>query len=166
MSQVLLAVVPHRRLMELKNSGVVKAQSLKDLADVEFLELRDLIISRRLGKEKRTGLMRLVSKKSYEHHMSRDVEIMFDTRESLVEHIRSVQLPTPLVPVSPEEAAKILFLDRAAKYSAEAEKVVGLFKLHDEVIVDADTSFVLSWVLNNTQRLKEALNGEESKDAE
>lgn len=164
MSQVLLAVVPHRRLMELKNSGVVKTQSLKDLADVEFLSLREEMISRRLKNEKRKGVMRLIRQKTFEHHMSRDVEIMFDTRESLVEHIRSVQLPTQLVPVTPTEAASLLFADRAAKYSEEAERVIGLFKLHDEVIVDADTSFVLSWMLNNTQRLKEVLSGEVVND--
>ncbi|URC22196.1 hypothetical protein CHUUTOTORO_01110 [Serratia phage vB_SmaM-ChuuTotoro] len=167
MSQVLLAVVPHRRLMELKNSGVVRPQTIKDLADIAFIRLRDKIIEKRIAVEKPIGIMRLMKRSTFDHHLTREVEVMFENREALVEHIQSVKerLPTPLVPVDEAGVKDLLFLDRASKCAAEAEKVVMLFKLHDEVIVDSDTSFLLSWLMNNTQRIKDHISGEVNDDS-
>ncbi|AXN57808.1 hypothetical protein KASHIRA_01530 [Serratia phage vB_SmaM-Kashira] len=162
MSQVLLAVVPHRRLMELKNSGVVRPQTIKDLADIAFIRLRDKIIAKRIEAEKPTGILRLMKRSTFEHHLTREVEVMFENREALVSHVQCIKdrLPTPLVPVDESEVKDLLFLDRATTCAAEAEKVVMLFKLHDEVIVDADTSFLLSWLMSNTQRIKDHIAGE------
>lgn len=160
MAQVLMAVVEHRKLMELKNSGVVKTQLLTDKADVAFYDLRDLIISERQAKEKPKGVLRLLGVKGFNSHMERDVCLMFDTRQALVDHLIAVEVPTRLAPVTEEAKKEFLFLDRAARYAAEAEKVLGLFKLHNEVMVDSDTSFLINWLLSNTQRIRDALIGE------
>lgn len=160
MTQVLMAVVEHRRLMELKNSGVVKTNLLKDKADVAFFDLRQAIIDRRLTTEKATGVLRLLSGKTFAAALRKDIEVMFDTRQAIVDHLIAVDVPTKLAPVSEEEKRDLLFLDRAARYSAEADKVLGLFKLHNEVIVDGDTSHVINWLLSNTQRIRDVRLGE------
>lgn len=160
MTQVLMAVVEHRRLMELKNSGVVKTNLLKDKADVAFFDLRQSIIDSRLTTEKATGVLRLLSGKTFSAALRKDIEVMFDTRQALVDHLVAVSVPTKLAPISDAEKRELLFLDRAARYSAEADKVLGLFKLHNEVIVDGDTSHVINWLLSNTQRIRDVCLGE------
>lgn len=160
MTQVLMAVVEHRKLMELKNSGVVKPQLLTDKADVAFYDLRDMIVRSRQSTEKPKGVLRLLGSKGFNTHMERDVHLMFDSRQSLVDHLIAVDVPTRLAPISDADKKEFLFLDRAARYSVEAEKVLGLFKLHNEVIVGSDTSFLINWLLSNTQRIRDVLIGE------
>jgi hypothetical protein len=75
----------------------------------------------------------------------------------LVEHLLCVDVPTKLVPVTQDEKDLLLFLDRASRYSVESRLVLDMFRRHNEVIVDSDTSLVVDWVLRNAPRIRETL---------
>jgi hypothetical protein len=68
-----------------------------------------------------------------------------------------VDVPTTLAPISQDEKDLLLFLDRAVHYSKESRAVLDMFRRHNEVIVDSDTSLVVDWVLRNAPRIRETL---------
>lgn len=154
MSRSLMAVVPHSRLMELKNSGAVDTNQITDAADRVFVKLIDKIIEVRKENEKPSRLARIFLAGQ---NVEVNVNLMFRNRSELVEHLLCVDVPTKLVPVTQDEKDLLLFLDRASRYSVESRLVLDMFRRHNEVIVDSDTSLIVDWVLRNAPRIRETL---------
>lgn len=156
MDRSLLAVTPHSRLMELKNSGAVDVNRLEDAADAVFLDLKRKIAEHRDATETQSLVSRIFTGK---RNLVWEVDRMFETRGELVDHLLAVDVPTPLAPLSQEDKDKLLFIDRAALYAAEARRVLDLFRNHNEVIVGPDTSNIISWIIRNAQLVRNALEG-------
>lgn len=153
MDKGIFATVEHRKLMELKNSGAVDVDLLIGAAYWSFVETRNLIKKNRHGSKPKGFFARFLSVGS----IDQEVDIMFETRQDLVDHLNAVNVPTTLCPITEAEKEQFLFIDRAARYGEEARKILDMFKRHHEVIVDSDRSMVIEWVLNNAPRIREFL---------
>lgn len=155
MDKGIFATVEHRKLMELKNCGAVDAARLEDLAELLFLDMKEEIIAIRKLHVKAGFFARLFN---LSMPVDQEVSLMFSKREELIEHLTAIEVPSELCPVTEESKEKILFIDRAARYAAEAQKVLDMFKRHHEVIVDSDRSQVIDWILQNHVRVRTELN--------
>ena len=155
MDKGIFATVEHRKLMELKNCGAVDAARLEDLAEVLFLDMKEEIIAVRKLHVKTGFFARLFN---LSMPVEQEVALMFSKREELIEHLTAIEVPSDLCPVTAESKEKILFIDRAARYAAEAQKILDMFKRHHEVIVDSDRSQVIEWILQNHVRVRTELN--------
>lgn len=155
MDKGIFATVEHRKLMELKNCGAVDAARLDDLAEVLFLNMKEEIVAVRKLHVKAGFLSRLFN---LSMPIEQEVALLFSKREELIEHLAAIEVPSDLCPVTAESKEKILFIDRAARYAIEAQKVLDMFKRHHEVIVDSDRSQVIDWILQNHVRIRTELN--------
>lgn len=152
MERGIFATVEHRKLMELKNSGAVDADTLEMLAQDVFKEVKASIVKAR--KEKEHSKSAIVRFLTLSLPMEKEVELMFTTRQELVDHLSAVEVPTRLCPINAELKEKLLFIDRAALYAYEAREVLDMFRRHNEVIVDPDRSVVIEWILQNSWKVR------------
>lgn len=156
MDKGIFATVEHRKLMELKNCGAVCPDLLEARAQMAFLGLRSNIkYVRARDREKKGFLWKLLNSPL---PVDTEVDLMFSTRQELVEHIEAIEVPSELCPLGEDQKEDLLFLDRAARYAKEAQKVLDMFKRHHEVIVDSDRSLVIEWILQNSTRIRAELN--------
>ncbi|QYC52442.1 ATP-dependent Clp endopeptidase, proteolytic subunit [Salmonella phage SSBI34] len=153
--QGIYATVEHRKLMELKNSGAVDSDQLELLANIKFCHIKSEIKSiRRQQKEDKGWFFKLMD---LSLPIDQEVDLMFTTRQELVDHLVAIDVPSDLCPITDTDKEEFLFFDRAARYAAEARRVLDMFKRHHEVIVDSDRSMVIEWILQNAQRIREEL---------
>lgn len=155
MDKGIFATVEHRKLMELKNSGAVDAEGLEQLAETIFLDIKEEII---LIRKQRANTGFWYNLFSLSLPVEKEVEIMFSSREELVDHLSEIDVPSELCPITKETKELFLFVDRAARYAGEAQKILDMFKRHHEVIVDSDRSQVIEWILQNQIRVRTELN--------
>lgn len=154
MDKGIFAAVEHRKLMELKNCGAVDADRLEGLAELLFLNMKEEIIAVRKITVKK-GLWSWLSPSM---SIEQEVNLMFSTREEIVDHLSDIDVPSELCPVTAEAKERLIFVDRAARYAAEAQKILDMFKRHHEVIVDSDRSQVVDWILQNHTRIRTELH--------
>lgn len=155
MDSGIFATVEHRKLMELKNCGAVCPAELEDKAQLAFIEVKDKIKEvRKESNGKKHFLIRLVQPTM---PVEREVDLMFETRQELIDHLVMVDVPTELCPILQEEKEHLIFLDRAARYASEGQKILDMFKRHHDVIVDSDRSLIVEWLLQNSQKIRLSL---------
>lgn len=156
MERDIFAVIEHRKLMELKNSGAVDAYTLDMFAEEIFKKVKAEIVAVRKSREKdKSKLARFFS---FSFSIEKDVDLMFTTRGELVSHLSAVEVPTRLCPISQELKDQLLFIDRAALYAHEAREILDMFKRHNEVIVDQYLSTVVDWILQNAYKVRTELS--------
>lgn len=155
MDKGIFATVEHRKLMELKNCGAVVPERLEELADLAFIGLKGVIKNVRSQARGEQGFFARMF--STAMTVDQEVDLMFTTREELIDHLSAVEVPTDLCPLTDPQKEDLIFLDRAARYSLEASKILDMFKRHHEVIVDSDRSLVIEWVLLNSNRIRAEL---------
>jgi hypothetical protein len=153
----MFGTVEHRKLMMLKNCGILEIERLEQLANQVFISLRYKIKDERLLKqENKSWLDKLLTFGAYP--ISQEVDIMFSNRDELVNHISEIVVPSELCPISQEDKDELILVDRAVRYVKEAEKILDMFKRHHEVIVDSDHSVVVEWVIQNAPNIRNLLN--------
>ncbi|QUL77193.1 hypothetical protein A71_36 [Escherichia phage A7_1] len=152
MDKGMYATVDHRKLMELKNCGAIVPDRIEEIATALFEELRFGIKTLRKNNDEYRGWFSRLFLGSLS--IDQEVDIMFSTRAELIEHLSAIEVPSKLCPITEELKEQIIFLDRAALYTAEAAKILDMFKRHHEVIVDSDHSVVVDWVLQNATRIR------------
>ena len=154
MEKGIFATVEHRTLMSLKNSGAVDVNELELLLLTTFLDLRHKIIDAREERaESRGFITRLLSLGD----IRQEVKIMFETPDDLVFHLKAIDVPSELCPITEEDKQLLLFADRAYKSAVEVRKVLDMFRRHHEVIVDEERSEIIDWVMTNAPRIRELL---------
>lgn len=157
MEKGIFATIDHRKLMVLKNCGILEIDRLEQLASQVFISLKCKIKDVRLEKQgSKSWLDKLLTFQAYP--IQQEVDMMFSNRTELVDHLSEINVPSELCPITQEEKDELILVDRAVRYVKEAEKILDMFKRHHEVIVDTDHSVVVEWVIQNAPNIRSLLN--------
>lgn len=143
-------VLSHKRLMELKNCGVVKPELFEKHVS-EFFNLYRLTVSQSLLEMNKGFFTSLFYG---EYQAKRDAEWMFPDRRDLLKHLIYLDGKSKYITLSEDELNKFSILHQAAVASEAARKVLTCFKYSDQVLVDDDTGFNIDWLLKNAYVLK------------
>lgn len=152
MDRGIYATVEHRKLMELKNCGVLDEDRLKQLSRSVFITVREEIKDAREKAEENLGLFSRVF--SLNLPVRKQVDLMFPDLQHLLEHLNEVDVPTELCPITESSKESLVFASRAEVYAESARKVLDMFKRHHEVVVDSDRSLAIDWILQNSGRIR------------
>ena len=143
----IMGVLPHRKLMELKNSGVVERNIYNDIKEEIF----------NINKERG-----FVGKSLYRKFVDFFVE---PTSTDMLHYklfsmcISSYSIDeiktTPGIYLTDEEIKELKFVDYAAKCSYHSDKVLRAFKNFDDVYVDNNTARSVNWLLYNKYQLQD-----------
>lgn len=151
----LMGKLSHKVLMKLKNSGAIMPMALEELANNLYLGAMVKVREALLVEKKGFNWERLWF---YNEEMARkDAEAMFSERHQLVDHLHATGLHSKYIPLTGEEAERLLFVDRASTATNKCSEVLECFKYHDEVLVDPDTGYYVQWVLQNALKIKETI---------
>lgn len=152
MDRGIYATVEHRKLMELKNCGVLSEERLEQLAQSIFIGVRaEIKDAREMAEDNRGFFARLFS---LELPIRHQVVLMFPDRATLTEHLVAVDVPTHLCPITEESKEQMIFASRAEVFGESARKVLDMFKRHHDVVVDSDRSLAIEWILQNAGRIR------------
>lgn len=151
----IMGVIPHRRLMELKKSGVVCPSLLEEIANDKFKDTMELIIEGLLKHHKGFCWHRLAM---YNEVMARkDAELMFSTRKELIDHVLATNYSSKFIPVPTEVLEVLVFADRAALSATISAEVVNCFAHHSEVITAPHIGLNVDWVMQHQNRIRTLL---------
>lgn len=147
-------IISHRRLMELKNCGVVQPEFFESEVEKLYNFYRH-VVAESLYQENDGFLTRLFyDRKAAE----RDARWMFPDRRDLLEHVIFLEGKSRYVELTKEQLEKFTLLHQAAVASERAKNVLSCFKYSDQVLVDDDTGFNVDWLLRNAYILKQIIN--------
>lgn len=146
-------ILSHRKLMELKNCGVVEPEFFEIEAERLF-NLYRLIVAGALVKHNDKFLIRLFYG---EREAKRDVRWMFPDRRDLLKHLIYLEGKSKYITLTKEQLDEFTLLHQAAVASECARKTLVCFKYSDQVVVDEDTGFNIDWLLKNAYILKQRI---------
>ena len=154
MSVSINGILSHKKLMELKNCGVVLPEVFEEQAEKFFDRYRQTVSENLLGLHK-GFFARLFYGVA---HARRDSIWMFPDRRDLLEHLIYLEGKSIYISLTKEELDQFTLIHQAAVASERARQVLMCFKYSDQVIVDDDTGFNIDWLLRNAYLLKRLLN--------
>ncbi|HDR2377049.1 TPA: hypothetical protein QCH88_004295 [Enterobacter asburiae] len=146
-------VVSHRKLMELKNCGVVEPEFFEEEVTKLFTFYRK-VIAQSLYEMNDGFLTRIIYS---EKVAERDARWMFPDRRDLLNHLIYLDhqgRESSYVKVSAKELNEFTLLHTAALASERARKVLVTFKYSDQVLVDDETGYYIDWLMKNAYILK------------
>jgi len=147
-------VLSHKKLMELKNCGVVKPEEFEKKAQGLFNYYR-VIVAGILHKQNDKFPINLFYG---EKEAVRDARWMFPDRRDMLEHVIYLEGKSRYIPLSKEAIEEFTLIHQAAVASAIARDTLACFKYSDQVVVDENTGFNIDWLLKNAYILKTRLN--------
>lgn len=146
-------IMAHRKLMELKNCGVVEPEFFE--AEVEKLfSLYRLTVAGVLS-EMNKGFFK--SMFYGEKEARKDAAWMFPDRRDLLEHLIYLDGKSKYLTLTKEQLDEFTLLHQAAVASERARKTLVCFKYSDQVVVDEDSGFNIDWLLKNAYILKQRI---------
>lgn len=154
MSVSISGILSHKKLMELKNCGVVAPELFAEHVEKQF-NLYRLTVSQNILDMNKGFFARLFYS---EKQAARDAAWMFPDRRDLLEHLIYLEGKSVYISLSTEELDKFTLLHQAAVASERAKQVLMCFKYSDQVVVDDDTGFNIDWLLRNAYLLKRLIN--------
>lgn len=157
-------VLSHRRLMELKNCGVVEPEFFESEV-TKYYNLYLKVVAESLYRMNDGFFTRMIYSRSA---AERDASWMFPDRRDLLEHLIYLDGKSQYVSLTKEELNHFTLLHQAAVASERAKRVLLCFKYSDQVLVDDDSGFNIDWLLRNAYTLRQLIvdaNGE-TQDAE
>lgn len=156
-------IIPHRRLMELKNCGAIQPEELDILADIQYLNAMDKVVEGLLETHKGFNWRHLWF---YSKTIAVvDSRLMFSDREEMVSHLMATNGRSYLIPITDEDVFDLLFLDRAARAAAVCKEVIDCFKNCNEVIASPEVSEYVNWLINNADKVRKLVaTKEEAND--
>lgn len=146
-------VLSHRKLMELKNCGVVAPDFFEQQAE-QLFNLYRLTVAGSLFGQSRGFIMSLFYG---EKEAARDARWMFPDRRDMLEHLIYLEGNSKYITLTKEELDEFTLLHQAAVASTLAQETLKCFKYSDQVIVDEDTGFNIDWLLKNAYILKQRI---------
>ncbi len=157
-------ILSHRRLMELKNCGVVEPEFFESEV-TKYYNLYLKVVAESLYRMNDGFFTRMIYSRSA---AERDASWMFPDRRDLLEHLIYLDGKSQYVSLTKEELNRFTLLHQAAVASERAKRVLLCFKYSDQVLVDDDSGFNIDWLLRNAYTLRQLIvdaNGE-TQDAE
>lgn len=146
-------VLSHRKLMELKNCGVVEPAFFEEKAN-QLFNLYRLIVAGSLAAQNKGFFISLFYG---EKEAARDARWMFPDRRDMLEHLIYLEGNSKYITLTKEELDEFTLLHQAAVASELAQKTLKCFKYSDQVIVDENTGFNIDWLLKNAYLLKQRI---------
>ncbi|WNT48183.1 hypothetical protein SPLA5a_PHROGS00100 [Salmonella phage SPLA5a] len=146
-------VISHRKLMELKNCGVVEPEFFEEEVTKLFNFYRK-VVAQSLYEMNDGFLTRIIYN---ERAAERDARWMFPDRRDLLNHLIYLDhqgRESSYVNISPKELNEFTLLHTAALASERARKVLVTFKYSDQVLVDDETGYYIDWLMKNAYILK------------
>lgn len=156
MSYSLTAVIPHKRLMELKGCGAVLPSVIGDLLESIYNEAIERMTDLEMDKFKVKFLRPSRYRVKYRQ------ERMFESPAEMVNHLQAVNCTSELVQMTEDEQKNMVFLSKAETAARRCQEVLELFRNHDEVTADAGTCGMVDWLIKNERVIRKMV--EESKD--
>lgn len=146
-------MITHRKLMELKNCGVVEPDFFDSLANKKFNFYRH-VVAESLYEMNDGFFTRLFYNRAA---AEKDALWMFPERQDLLTHViylESQGKDSKYVTLSGESLNEFTMLHTAALASERARKVLVTFKYSDQVLVDDETGYYIDWLMKNAFILK------------
>lgn len=153
MSLSIHGILSHRKLMELKNCGVVEPEFFERKVE-QLFNLYKLTVAGALKKHNQ-GFLR--SWFYGEKEAARDARWMFPDRRDMLEHLIFLEGKSRFITLTKEQLDEFTLLHQAAVASERARKVLVCFKYSDQVVVDEDSGFNIDWLLKNAYVLKQRI---------
>ena len=153
MSLSIHGILSHRKLMELKNCGVVEPEFFEAEAERLF-GLYRLIVAGVLAKQNDKFLIRLFYG---EKEAQRDARWIFPDRRDMLQHLIYLEGKSKYITLTKEQLDEFHLMHQAAVSSERARKTLQCFKYSDQVVVDEDTGFNIDWLLKNAYILKQRI---------
>uniref|UniRef100_A0AAU8GHQ1 Uncharacterized protein n=1 Tax=Salmonella phage vB_SEnST11_KE22 TaxID=3161173 RepID=A0AAU8GHQ1_9CAUD len=143
-------IMSHRKLMELKNCGVVEPEFFESEV-TKYFNLYRLIVAESLLEMNSGFFTRLFYSRSA---AERDARWMFPDRRDLLEHLIYLDGQSKYISLTKDELDRFTMLHQAAVASERAKQVLLCFKYSDQVLVDDDSGFNIDWLMKNAYVLK------------
>ncbi|QXL90523.1 hypothetical protein [Salmonella phage NINP13076] len=143
-------IMSHRKLMELKNCGVVEPEFFESEV-TKYFNLYRLIVAESLFEMNSGFFTRLFYSRSA---AERDARWMFPDRRDLLEHLIYLDGQSKYISLTKDELDRFTMLHQAAVASERAKQVLLCFKYSDQVLVDDDSGFNIDWLMKNAYVLK------------
>jgi len=143
-------IISHRKLMELKNCGVVEPEFFESEVTKLFNYYRK-VVAQSLYEMNDGFFTRMIYGLGA---AERDARWMFPDRRDLLEHLIYLDGQSKYVTLKKEDLDKLTLLHTAAIASERARKVLVAFKYSDQVLVDDDTGYYIDWLMKNAYVLK------------
>lgn len=143
-------IISHRKLMELKNCGVVCPSLFEAEAESHFNFYRK-VVAQSLYEMNDGFFTRMIYNIAA---AERDARWMFPDRRDLLNHLIYLDGKSKYVTVEKEALDKFTLLHTAAVASERARKVLVTFKYSDQVLVDDETGYYIDWLMKNAYILK------------
>lgn len=153
MSLSIHGVLSHRKLMELKNCGVVDPDLFEEKAE-ELFRFYRLVVAGSLAKQNDKFFIRLFYGKK---ESLRDARWMFPDRRDLLEHLIYLEGKSKYITLTKDQLDEFTLIHQAAVAAERARRTLVCFKYSDQVIVDEDTGFNIDWLLKNAYILKQRI---------
>lgn len=150
MSISIHGIISHRKLMELKNCGVVCPSLFEAEAESHFNFYRK-VVAQSLYEMNDGFFTRMIYNMAA---AERDARWMFPDRRDLLNHLIYLDGKSKYVTVEKEALDKFTLLHTAAVASERARKVLVTFKYSDQVLVDDETGYYIDWLMKNSHILK------------
>uniref|UniRef100_A0AAU8GFB0 Uncharacterized protein n=1 Tax=Salmonella phage vB_SEnST11_KE23 TaxID=3161174 RepID=A0AAU8GFB0_9CAUD len=143
-------IMSHRKLMELKNCGVVEPE-LFESEVTKYFNMYRLVVAESLYEMNNGFFTRLFYSRSA---AERDARWMFPDRRDLLEHLIYLDGQSKYISLTKDELDRFTMLHQAAVASERARQVLLCFKYSDQVLVDDDSGFNIDWLMKNAYVLK------------
>ena len=154
MTVSIYGILSHRKLMELKNSGIVEPEIFDSKANEKYkgymIQVADNLQFMNAGIWKYLG--GYTRKKA-----EMEARLMFSDRRELLEHMIVLSGSSKFLQMTPNELTELTVLHQAALGAERAKRVLLSFRYSDEVFVDEETGFHVDWLLKNATTLRSIL---------
>lgn len=160
MSVSIHGVMSHRRLMELKNCGVVEPEFF-DSEVAKLFNFYRSVVAESLYKMNDGFFTRIFYTKKVSQQ---EASWMFPDRRDFLNHMIIVDGKSKFVTMNSDEINRFTLLHQAAIASERARQVLLCFKYSDQVLVDDDTGYHIDWLLRNAYTLKQIISDAREED--
>lgn len=146
----MLGVLSHKKLMELKNCGVVAPEKFEHLANKMYDDLLHIVSSSIFGLRHNFFTHFFYTKQ----FSDKEARLMFPTRSELASHLLYMSGNSKFIKVDKATLDRFMMLHMAAVSSERAKSVLICFKSCDQVIVNEEVGQSVDWILRNSHILK------------